>query len=59
MKFISEEVWQAGEDTMQISEAEEVDFNGAALSLRLGGGPPSLINHADPLLRSVRFLSLS
>lgn len=59
MKFIFEEVWQAGGDTMQISEAEGVDFYGAALSLRLGGGSPSLINHADPLLRSVRFLSLS
>lgn len=58
MKFIFEEVWQAGGDTMQISEAEGVDFNGAALSLRLGGGSPSLINHADPLIRSVRFLSL-
>lgn len=43
---------------MQISEAEGVDFNRAALSLRLGGGSPSLINHADPLLSSVRFLSL-
>jgi len=56
MKFIFEEVWQAGGDTMQISKG--VDFNGAALSLRLGVGSMLLINHADPLLHSLRFLSL-
>lgn len=59
MKFIFEKVWQAGEDTMQISEAEGLDFNGSSLSLRLGGGSLSLINHADPLLRFLNFLFLS
>lgn len=59
MKFIFEEVRQAGGDTMQISEEEGLDLNGSSPSLRLGGGSPSLINHADPLLRSLRFLFLS